>query len=170
MAIRAMRPEDGMGVLEIFAQGIAGGHSSFESRPPEWRDWDAGHLEICRLVAVDSTSGEMLGWAALSPVSGRCVYGGVAEVSVYVSERARRRGVGNRLLAELVESSEKAGLWTLQAGVFPENTASLALHDKQGFRQVGLREALGKMPAGPLAGKWRDIVLLERRSPVVGRD
>jgi phosphinothricin acetyltransferase len=123
--------------------------------------WDAGHLPCCRLVA--RAGGEALGWAALSPVSSRCVYGGVAEVSVYVAERARGRGVGRLLLSELVAASERHGIWTLQAGIFPENQASIALHQRAGFRLVGVRERLGSMD-----GRWRDVVLMERRSAIAG--
>ena len=118
-------------------------------------------LEVCRLVAVENE--RVVGWAALSPVSNRCVYAGVAEVSVYVASEARGKGVGQILLDKLVEESEKEGFWTLQAGIFPENESSIALHQKNGFRILGLQEKFGKM-----GEKWRDVVLLERRSKVVG--
>ena len=163
--IRFMRAEDGPAVLAIYGGGIATGHASFQETVPAWEEWDAGHLECCRLVAQEG--GEVVGWAALSPVSSRKVYAGVGEVSIYLADGVRGRGVGDRLLGALIEASEQAGLWTLQAGIFPENAASIALHRKFGFRQVGVRERLGRMTHGPLAGEWRDVMLLERRSPAV---
>ena len=153
-------------VQAIYEQGIATGHATFATAAPTWADWDRGHLVHSRLVAVDADyggSGQVLGWAALSPVSGRCVYGGVAEVSVYVAGAARGRGVGRQLLAALVATSEAHGLWTLQAGIFPENTTSISIHAGAGFREVGRRERIGQ-----LHGAWRDTLLLERRSAVVG--
>jgi phosphinothricin acetyltransferase len=152
-----MTPADWDDVRRIYAEGIATGNATFETEPPSWETWDAAHLKDCRLVARDGES--VVGWAALSRVSDRCVYGGVAEVSVYVAGSARGRGVGRALLAELVRASEDAGLWTLQAGIFPENAASIAIHHGCGFRTVGIREKLGKM-----RGAWRDVALLERRS------
>jgi phosphinothricin acetyltransferase len=125
-------------------------------------------MDEARLVAEEE--GRILGWAALSPVSSRCIYAGVAEVSVYVAEEARGRGVGARLMAALITAAEGAGIWTLQAGIFPENAASIELHQRHGFRVVGTRERLGCMEYGPLAGVWRDVVLLERRSTAVGGD
>lgn len=162
-SVRPMIPEDGEQVLEIYAEGIATGHATFETEVPSWNEWDRGHLEACRLVAEEDE--RILGWAALSPVSDRCVYGGVAEVSVYVGGTERGRGVGTGLLRALVEASEDEGLWTLQAGIFPENEGSVALHRRCGFQVVGRREALGK-----LDGRWRDVLLMERRSDVVGVD
>lgn len=162
VTIRAMAEGDATEVLAIFAEGIATGNATLESEVPEWAAWDAGHLTECRFVAVDP-HGKILGWSALSPVSGRCVYGGVAEISVYVRAAARSRGLGKLLLDALVRASEAAGLWTLQASILPENRASLALHRACGFREVGRREKLGM-----LNGVWRDVVLLERRSSVVG--
>ena len=159
--IRRLRPEDWDPVRRIYEEGIATGDATFETESPGWESWDANHLESCRLVA--EREGRVVGWAALAPVSGRCVYGGVAEVSVYVGGDARGRGIGLRLLTALVESSERAGLWTLQAGIFPENVASLRIHDRAGFRLVGRRERLGR-----LGGRWRDVLLLERRSRLVG--
>jgi len=148
-------------VRTIFADGIATGLATFETEVPEWEAWDRGHLPEPRLVAVDA--GEVVGWAALSPVSGRCIYGGVSEVSVYVAALARGRGIGRLLLLELVRASERAGIWTLQAGIFTENQASIRLHRSCGFREVGVRERLGV-----LHGVWRDVLLMERRSRVVG--
>ena len=153
-------------VRAIYEQGIATGLATFATSAPTWEAWDRDHLAACRLVAVDADyggSGQVLGWAALSPVSGRCVYGGVAEVSVYVAGAARGRGVGRQLLAALVAASEAHGLWTLQAGIFPENTTSVSIHAGAGFREVGRRERIGQ-----LHGAWRDTLLLERRSAVVG--
>jgi phosphinothricin acetyltransferase len=155
-------------VREIWAAGIATGHATFETEPPSWEAFDAGRLPGARLVAVDA-AGAVLGWAAASAVSDRGVYAGVAEDSVYVAPAAAGRGVGGLLLAALVRATEAAGIWTLQAGVFPENAASLAVHRSAGFREVGVRRRLGLMRSGPLAGRWRDVVLLERRSATVGR-
>ena len=162
VAIASMAASDWDDVRRIYAEGIATGNATMETSPPPWESWDAAHRPDCRLVARDE-SGRMLGWAALSRVSERCAYGGVAEVSVYVSQEARGRGVGRRLLEELVRASEHAGIWTLQAGIFPENVASLSIHQHCGFRVVGVREKLGK-----LGSTWRDVALLERRSARVG--
>jgi phosphinothricin acetyltransferase len=159
--IDALRPEDWEQVRAIYLEGIATGHATFETGTPSWEKWDADHLRGARLVARNGPA--VLGWAALSPVSGRCVYGGVAEVSVYVAAAARSRGAGRALLEGLIRASEEDGIWTLQAGVFPENLSSLAMHRRCGFREVGRRERLGK-----LGGTWRDVILLERRSPTVG--
>jgi L-amino acid N-acyltransferase YncA len=148
-------------VRRIYEEGIATGNATFDTAAPEWAAWDRGHLPGHRLVAT--LGGRVVGWAALSPVSERCCYAGVAEVSVYVTGAAAGQGVGRALLDELVRRAEAAGIWTVQAGVFPENTASLALHRRCGFRTVGVRERLGQ-----LDGRWRDVVLLERRSPLVG--
>ena len=148
-------------VRTIYLEGIATGVATFETDAPAWEKWDAGHLQKMRLVAREGDV--ILGWAALSPVSDRCVYGGVAEVSVYVGETGRGRGVGRALLEALVEASERNGIWTLQAGVFPENAASVKLHLRCGFREVGRRERIGR-----LHGTWRDTLLLERRSRSVG--
>ena len=147
-------------VRAIFEQGIATSDATFETAAPTWEAWDAGHLEGHRLVAT--AGGRVVGWAALSPVSDRCAYAGVAEASVYVAADAAGRGVGRALLGRLVAGAEAAGIWTVQAGIFPENRASLALHRRCGFRTVGVRERLGR-----LDGRWRDVVLLERRSPLV---
>ena len=159
--IDAMQPDDWQAVRTIYQEGIATGSATFETEAPSWEVWDAHHRQDCRLVARQGD--RVIGWAALSPVSNRCVYAGVAEVSVYVSAEHRGRGVGRALLEALIAGSEDNGIWTLQAGIFPENTASLALHKSCGFRVVGRRERLGQ-----LHGVWRDVLLLERRSPVVG--
>jgi phosphinothricin acetyltransferase len=148
-------------VRAIYLEGIATGNATFEQAAPEWNKWDAGHLAGGRMVA--RSQGDVLGWAALSAVSSRCVYAGVAEVSIYIAERALGRGVGSQLMSGLIAGSEEAGIWTLQAGVFPENVASIALHERMGFRIVGKRERLGQMN-----GRWRDVVLMERRSAIVG--
>lgn len=155
--IEPLRPDDWPAVRTIYLEGIATGHATFEQDAPDWESWDASKLPACRLVARRDT--KVVGWAALSRVSSRAVYRGVAEVSVYVASEARGQGVGRALLARLVSDSEAAGLWTLQAGVFPENTASIRLHQSAGFRIVGTRERLGEMN-----GVWRDVVLMERRS------
>ena len=155
-SIEEMTAGDWEEVRSIYAEGIATGDATFETSPPSWEKWDAGHEKIGRLVAR-SVSG-LAGWAALSPVSDRCAYSGVAEVGVYVAGAARGRGVGKALLEGLIRVSERAGLWTLQAGIFPENAGSVALHRACGFRVVGLRERLGA-----LNGVWRDVLLLERR-------
>ncbi len=144
-------------VARIYAEGIATGNATFETEVPSWEAWDAGHLAGLRLVALEN--GEVVGWAALSSVSDRCVYAGVAEGSVYIAESARGKGVGRALLDELIRRSEEAGIWTIQTGIFPENTASLALHERVGFRVVGIRERIGNH-----GGTWRDVVFLERRS------
>lgn len=148
-------------VRRILEDGIATGHASFDTEVPDWEAWNGSHLEACRLVA--RVEGEIAGWAALSPVSSRCVHSGVAEVSVYVGSGFRGRGVGTALMRDLVAASEHEGIWTLQGGVFPENAASIALQKAFGFREVGLQERLGK-----LNGVWRDVVLMERRSRIVG--
>jgi L-amino acid N-acyltransferase YncA len=160
VAIAAADAADWDGIARIYAEGIASGDATFETEVPAWADWDRAHLRSPRLTAHED--GRMLGWAALSPVSSRCVYGGVAEVSVYVAASARGRGVGAALLGALVAASEAEGIWTLQAGVFPENEPSLRLHERAGFRLVGRRERIGR-----IGGVWRDVLLLERRSAVV---
>jgi len=163
MTIRPLASADYPRVREIYLEGIATGHATFETGAPDWEGWDRKFLQKCRLVA--EMEGEVLGWAGLSPVSDRCAYGGVGEVAVYVAADARGKGVGTLLLKALVEVSEEAGLWTLQAGIFPENAGSLRVHEKCGFRVIGIRERLGKM-----GGRWRDVLLLERRSGTVGVD
>ena len=158
VAIEPMSEADAAAVLAIYAAGIAAGHATFQTEVPRWEEFDTAHLKNPRLVARDP-SGELLGWCVLSPISGRAVYAGVAEESVYVAAAARARGVGRALLAAMCRASEEAGIWTLQAGIFPENAASLALHERAGFRLVGRRERLGQ-----LRGRWRDVLLLERRA------
>jgi len=148
-------------VLDIYAAGIATGTATFQAQPPTWDDFDAGHLAEHRFVALDGDN--VLGWVAVSPVSGRCVYAGVVEHPVYVAPEARGRGVGRDLLGHLLESARAGGIWTVQSGVFPQNLASLALHEAAGFRVVGTRERLGLMEHGPHAGTWLDVVLLEKR-------
>jgi L-amino acid N-acyltransferase YncA len=164
LRIEVLRADDWPAVAAIYAQGIVTGNATFETEVPSWERWDAAHLAEPRLVARAGPGGEVLGWAALAPVSDRCAYAGVAEDSVYVAERARGLGVGRRLLTALLERADQAGIWTVQTGIFPENTASLVLHRDRGFRVVGVRERIGQ-----LGGRWRDVVFLERRSSVVGR-
>jgi L-amino acid N-acyltransferase YncA len=163
MKIRPMHPEDWPEVARIYAEGMASGMATFETRVPDYQAWDRAHLSACRYVA--QAGRRLLGWAALSPVSGRCVYGGVAELSVYVDASSRGQGVGRALLAVLIPASEAAGLWTLQSGVFPENTPSIHLHLAMGFRQLGYRERIGRRD-----GVWKDNLLFERRSQLVGTD
>lgn len=159
--IDAMRAEDWEAVRAIYEEGIASGAATFETSPPDWETWDQNHLACCRLAARQH--GNVAGWAALSPVSRRSAYAGVAEVSIYVAGSARGRGVGKALLAALIAESERAGLWMLQAAVMAGNKASLALFFSAGFREVGRRERIAQ-----LHGVWRDTILLERRSRVVG--
>src|SRR5947209_3246653 len=163
VTIAEMKPDDWPRVRAIYLEGIATGQATFETDAPEWPAWDAAHLPTPRLIA--RVGQESAGWAALSPVSSRCVYAGVGEVSVYVSADYRGAGVGRVLLTTLISESERIGLWTLQAGIFPENGASLRLHKSCGFREVGRRERIGQRD-----GVWRDTLLLERRSRVVGRN
>jgi phosphinothricin acetyltransferase len=156
-----LRAEDWDAVRAIYREGIATGDATFETDVPAWGEWDKSHLRAYRFVA--RVGDRVVGWIALSPVSSRCVYAGVAEVSVYVAASARGKGIGKALLRRAIEESERQGIWTLQAGIFPENVASIALHRACGFRQVGRRERLGQ-----INGVWRDVVLMERRSPIVG--
>lgn len=161
LVIGQMRPSDWEQVRAIYLEGIATGNATFETEAPSWEVWNSSHLPFARLVA--RFSDRVAGWAALSPVSQRCVYGGVAEVSVYVSRTHRHSGIGRRLLSALISESERNGIWTLQAGMFPENAGSLILHQRLGFREVGRRERIGKLDE-----VWRDTILLERRSSLVG--
>ena len=160
METRDLRPGDWPEVARIYEEGIATGNATFEIEVPSWEAWDAAHLREHRFVA--ERAGQVAGWIALLPVSSRCCYTGVAEISAYVREEARGQGVGSELLATAVESSERAGIWTLQTGVFPENAPSLGLLQRFGFRVLGTQERIGR-----LHGVWRDVVLLERRSEVV---
>jgi len=182
--ITPMLPESWLAVREIYSQGIATGTATFETELPDWEKWNNSHRKECRLLALEAIAGDranrfellpdlridlgadkfcVLGWAALSPLSSRAVYSGVAEVSVYVAAGARGSGVGKALLQALTNESELHGIWTLQAGIFPENLASIALHKFCGFREVGVRRRIGK-----LGTAWKDVLLLERRSSVVG--
>lgn len=145
----------------IYEQGLATGNSTFQTSAPEWSEWNESHISNCRIVGIENA--QIIGWAALTPVSGRCVYAGVAEVSVYVDERFRGKGYGTTLLDALIQESEKNNLWTLQAGIFPENISSIRIHEALGFRKIGYREKIGK-----LNGVWRNTILLERRSSKVG--
>lgn len=172
-SIIPMQPEHWPAVREIYREGITTGHATFETETPDWERWDNSHRKDCRLVATAPLASltsksvpphiSVLGWAALSHVSIRRVYAGVAEVSVYVAAAARGRGLGKALLQAVVQQSEASGIWTLQAGIFPENIASLALHKSCGFREVGIRRRIGK-----LGSSWRDVALLERRSAKIG--
>jgi L-amino acid N-acyltransferase YncA len=156
-----MGAADAADVLAIYQAGLDGGQASFEVTAPTWAEFDATRLPDHRLVAVGA-DGAVLGWIAVTPVSRRPVYAGVVEHSVYVAARAAGQGLGRLLLAALIESTEAAGIWTIQSAVFPENTASLALHARAGFRVVGTRERIGRHH-----GTWRDVVLIERRSPTI---
>lgn len=159
--IDALLPSDWPAIRTIYQEGMDTGMATFETRAPEWTEWDSSHLPCCRLAARQE--GRLLGWAALSPVSHRKAYAGVAEVSIYIAGEARGQGLGKRLLAELVVASEQAGIWTLQAVIFAENVASLKLHRAGGFRVVGQRERIAQRD-----GAWRDTIILERRSRQVG--
>jgi L-amino acid N-acyltransferase YncA len=161
--LRKMFLEDWASVANIYKEGIQTGNATFQQDIPTYEEWDKGHLKSCRIVAILNT--QIVGWAALSPVSGRCVYAGVAEVSVYISEKHRGKKIGALLLNNLVVESEKENLWTLQAGIFTENTPSIKLHEQLGFRKIGHLEKIGK-----LNGLWRDTLLFERRSESVGID
>ena len=163
-----MKTEDWEQVRSIYLQGIITGNSTFEVDAPDWDEWDSTHLREHRLVVREGDT--ILAWVALSPVSNRCVYSGVAELSLYVAAEHRERGIGSALLEAIISSTEKAGIWTLQGGIFPENAPSLRLVGKHGFKQIGRREKIGKMTYGELAGTWRDVILVERRSIVTGID
>jgi len=164
--LRAMVTTDAETVLKIYGEGIQTGHATFEAEVPDWHKWDSGHLTQCRWVAEEG--GTVLGWGALTQVSPRKVYSGVAEVSIYVSGAAQNQGIGSILLEHLIISSEKSGFWTLQAHVFPENKISIHVHEKHGFRKSGTRRQLALMSYGSIAGEWRDVILMERRSKIVG--
>lgn len=164
VTIREMTQEDWEPVAKIYRQGIQTGNATFATEVPTYDEWDISHNEDCRLVAC--LDEEIVGWAALSSVSSRCVYGGVAEVSVYVAEDKRGYGIGKTIFTALVEEPEKNGYWSLRSGIFPENSASIELHKKCGFRVVGHYERVGR----DSSGKWRDTSILERRSKTVGID
>lgn len=157
-----MQPEHWTAVAEIYREGIDTGFATFETQVPAYGQWHGSHLGTCRLVAEHNSV--PVGWAALSPVSGRCVYGGVAEVSIYIAKNARGLGIGKLLMQRLILESENNGLWTLQSGIFPENGASIALHTAMGFRYIGKREKVGRTSEGV----WKDNLLFERRSNTVG--
>ncbi|QXJ19715.1 N-acetyltransferase family protein [Actinomadura graeca] len=159
--IAAMLPEHADQVLAIYQAGIDTGQATFETQAPTWEEFDAAKLPEHRLIAL-APDGDVVGWAAVAPVSDRCAYAGVVEHSVYVSPDAQGRGIGLALLMALLESTDAAGIWTVQSGIFPENTASLALHRRAGFREIGVRERIGRHH-----GRWRDVILLERRSPAI---
>nr|BFE77597.1 GNAT family N-acetyltransferase [Planobispora longispora] len=163
IVIRPLREADADQVLAIYQAGLDTGDASFETTAPSWEVFSRDKVPGLSRVAADAATGRLLGWVAASPVSGRCVYAGVVEHSVYVHPGCQARGVGRALLSAFIAASEDAGIWTVQSGVFPENTASLSLHRALGFRVVGTRERVGRHH-----GLWRDVVLLERRSPVVG--
>src|SRR6516162_7537972 len=163
LAIRPMLSADAEQVLAVYQAGLDAGDASFETAVPSWAAFDAARLPAHRHVATCDDTGELLGWVAVSPVSARSVYAGVVEHSVYVTPEARGRGVGGALLQALIDSTEAAGIWTIQSAIFPENTASLCMHERQGFRVVGVRERIGRHH-----GRWRAVVLVERRSPVAG--
>lgn len=158
-----MLETDWPAVKKIYEEGLATGHASFQTTAPEWREWNESHSSFCRLIAIEND--KVVGWAALTPVSGRCVYAGVGEVSVYVGQEARSKGIGKILLKALIDDSEKNNFWTLQSGIFPENKSSIHIHETLGFHVIGVRQKIGKMN-----GIWRDTLLLERRSLTIGID
>ncbi len=158
-----MLPQHWEAVKTIYEEGIATSNATFQTTAPDWKEWDNAHIKPCRIIATEKD--EVLGWAALTPVSSRCVYAGVAEVSLYVATNARGKNIGTLLLQELIKQSEQNNIWTLQSGIFPENKASISIHEKNGFRIIGYRERIGKM-----GSIWRDTISLERRSNKVGID
>jgi len=172
ITVRPMAIEDAAEMLRIYDEGIATGHASFAEAAPDWAAWNASHLADCRLVAsvAGAPGGRLAGWVALAPTSARPVYRGVCEISVYVADDARGHGVGAALMGVVVAASEAAGIWTMQAGIFPENLASTRLHEKAGFTVIGTRRRVGRMAHGPYAGRWRDVMLMERRSTITGVD
>lgn len=163
MTINAMTQADWPQVKGIYVEGIETGNATFETKAPDWEEWNSKYIDVCRLVARDDE--RVLGWAALLPVSSRAAFSGVAELSIYLSSESTGKGIGTRLLSAVIEESESKGFWTIQSGIFPENTGSIRLHEKMGFREIGVREKLGK-----LNGVWRDVVMMERRSETVGTD
>lgn len=162
--IEEMKKEDWEVVSKIYLEGINTHKATFQTEVPTWQDWNNSHIDSCRLVA--RSGDKVLGWVALSPTSSRCVYAGVAEVSIYIGEEYRRKGIGKALLTNLINLSEKSGFWTLQSGIIKENSASIELHKSCGFRKIGIRERLGKISDG----QWHDVVLMEHRSNTVGID
>ncbi len=167
-ACEPMREDDWPLVADIYRAGIATGNATFATDPPEsWAAWSAGKINACSIVIRNGAT--ILGWAAVSPTSSRACYAGVVEHSVYVAAAARGRGIGSQLLQELIRVTEGQGIWMIQSSIFPENLASLTLHTRHGFRVVGQRERIARMEYGPYARQWRDTVLIERRSAVVGR-
>ncbi|MDM1556135.1 N-acetyltransferase family protein [Chryseobacterium indologenes] len=163
MEIRPIIKDNFSEVIEIYKQGLATNIATFQNDSPQWEEWDKAHLDFCRISIYDNDN--MIGWASLTPVSSRCVYAGVAEVSIYIAQDERGKGVGKTLLTELIQQSEENGIWTLQSGIFAENESSIKLHEKCGFRLVGYREKIGKKN-----GIWKDNVLMERRSKNIGID
>ena len=161
--ISAMLPNHWNEVAKIYQEGIQTGYATFEKEVPSWEKWNSAHVKACRIIG--QINHEIIGWAALSSVSSRCVYGGVAEVSIYISKNHRGKNIGNILFKELISESEKNGFWTLQSGVFRENIGSIKLHENHGFRQIGFREKVAK-----LDDVWKDTILLERRSKIIGID
>ena len=161
--IREMRQDDANDVLDIYGYGLSTRNATFETSVPSWQEWDAKHLNCCRLVFEEG--GRVVGWVALAPMSSRACYQGVAEVSVYVAQAYAGRGIGSKLLASAIEESERNGIWTLYVSVFPENLATIRLHERHGFTTLGTRRKIAK-----LDGRWRDTLILERRSKVVGVD
>jgi L-amino acid N-acyltransferase YncA len=171
VTVRPMRGADAGQVLAIYQAGLDGGEASFETTAPTWDRFDATRHPLHRHVAVEATTGRLVGWVAAAPVSDRCVYAGVVEHSVYVDPAGRGRGIGTALLGALIGSTEAAGIWTIQSGIFPENAGSLRVHQRVGFRIVGTRHRIGRHePAGHRPGRWRDVLLIERRSRAVGID
>ena len=164
--IRNMQDSDAKDVLEIYQQGIDSDNASFLEKAPTWKHFDSSHIKEPRLIATDQN--KVVGWAALSTIETTGQFGGVCEVSVYIAENYRNNGVGSTLLKNLIELSEKLNIWTLEANIFPENTASIKLHKKFGFRIVGTREKVSIMKRGVYKGEWRDVTLMERRSSVAG--
>jgi phosphinothricin acetyltransferase len=161
MIIRKLLKTDFESVKSIYQQGIDTGHATFQERAKDWDEWDKYTMNVCRLVAV--VNDDVVGWAAISTVSSRCVYVGRAEVSIYVAAASRDSGIGYALLNALARCSEREGIWTLESSIFPENHASISIHKKNGFKVVGVREKLGKMN-----NEWRDLIFMERRSSSVG--
>jgi L-amino acid N-acyltransferase YncA len=161
--IEKMEVDSWNDVQRIYQLGIETKNATFETKAPDWETWDKSHRQDCRIIAIIEKT--IVGWAALSNVSGRCVYSGVAEVSIYVDPKYQGQGIGENLMTELITESESQNIWTLQAGIFPENKGSIKLHQKHGFRIIGIRERIGKMD-----NNWRDVILLERRSNVIGID